>query len=156
MAASCATASDDSSFMTGAWLIVERAANLDRQPASFPNAVGRRAITLVLVMVGWVFFRSPNLEVAGEMLGAMFSPAGLVITDLVDAALTRQREITLLLASLVALLPGWLVVGRLLDDTDPERRAAPATRAVATGGLGALAALTVAAGSFSPFLYFQF
>jgi alginate O-acetyltransferase complex protein AlgI len=140
----------------GAWLIVERAANLDRQPSSIIQAAARRAFTLVLVMVGWVFFRAPTLEVAGAMLGAMFSPAGLAVTDLVDAALTRQREITLLLASLVVLLPGWLVVGRLLDDTDPKRRAAPAARAAATGGLGAVAALTVAAGSFSPFLYFQF
>ena len=107
-------------------------------------------------MVGWVFFRAPSMAVAGGMLKAMFSPAGTALSDLVEAALTPQREFTLAAASLVVLLPAWFVLGRILDDPVRQDRIARSARVAAAGFLGPVGAITVAAGSFSPFLYFQF
>ncbi len=140
----------------GLLLVIERATGLSRAPTSTPAVVVHRAVTLVLVMVGWVFFRSPTMSVALSMLGAMFSPAGLVLSDLVQAALTNQREVILALASLTVLLPGWFVVGRFLDDPARQDRVTRWVRVAVAGTLGPVGALTVAAGSFSPFLYFQF
>ena len=140
----------------GALLILERAFGFDRAPTGLLALTARRAITLVLVMVGWVFFRAPSMSVAGGMLSAMFSPAGMALSDLVQAALTPQREVTLLAASLVVLLPAGFVVGRLLDDPARQDRLARSGRIAFAAVLGPLSALTVAAGSFSPFLYFQF
>jgi alginate O-acetyltransferase complex protein AlgI len=140
----------------GALLIFERATGLDQPPKGIARVVVRRLVTLLLVVVGWVFFRSPSMAVAWSMLGDMFWPAGAAISDLVDAALTRQREVTLALSMLVVLLPGWLVIGRILDDERRRDRTAQALRVVASSILAPIGALTVAAGTFSPFLYFQF
>ena len=79
-----------------------------------------------------------------------------MLSDLVQAALTNQREVILALASLTVLLPGWFVVGRFLDDPARQDRVTRWVRVAVAGTLGPVAALTVAAGSFSPFLYFQF
>jgi alginate O-acetyltransferase complex protein AlgI len=106
------------------------------------------------VVVGWVFFRAANLEQALDILHAMFVPSGLALADAVDVALTHQRTLTLIAALFVVLLPPGFVLGRVLDE-DRTPVAHVARYSVMT--LGAFyAAVLVAAGTFSPFLYFQF
>jgi alginate O-acetyltransferase complex protein AlgI len=76
------------------------------------------------------------------------------LTDIVDAALTHQRTVILLLALLVVLLPTQPVTGPYVEAV----RSRPATAlriAVMTAGL-AYSAILVATGTFSPFLYYQF
>jgi alginate O-acetyltransferase complex protein AlgI len=114
----------------------------------------RRALTLALVMIGWVFFRAASVEQALDILRAMFVPSGLAVADVVDVALTRQRTLTLVASLFVVLLPPGFVLGRVLDE-DRTPAAHLARYSVMT--LGAFyAAVLVAAGTFSPFLYFQF
>lgn len=142
----------------GALLIIERATGLARVEG---YVVVRRLATFLLVVFGWVLFRASDLTSAGVMLRAMLVPDRLrepflgVSTDMV--LLLDPRTLALLLLLLVTVaLPGWLVVGRTidgLDDTTPRRQLG--ARLVALG-LSPYTALAVVAGSFSPFLYFQF
>ncbi|TVT21553.1 MBOAT family protein [Amycolatopsis acidiphila] len=138
----------------GALLIIERAFGWDTTPSAFWPRLGRRALTLVLVVFGWVFFKSPDMTHALTMIGHMFLPDFSGLTDVVSSALTNQRLVILLLALLVVFLPAHPVTGPLLESS----RSRPATSlrlGVMTVGL-AYAAILVANGTFSPFLYYQF
>ncbi|TVT55744.1 MBOAT family protein [Amycolatopsis rhizosphaerae] len=138
----------------GALLIVERAFRLDETPARRPARIARRTLTLVLVVVGWVFFRSPDIGHALTMIGHLFLPDFSGLTDVVNAALTNQRLVILLAALIVVLLPAHPVTGPLLESS--RGRAATGLRVgIMTAGL-AYAAILVANGTFSPFLYYQF
>lgn len=138
----------------GALLIIERAFTVDTTPVHRLSTIARRALTLVLVVVGWVFFKSPDIAHALNMIGHMFLPDGSGVTDVVDAAVTNQRLVILLAALCIVFLPAHPVVGPLLESS----RSRPATVlriGVMTVGLG-YAAILVATGTFSPFLYYQF
>ncbi|WAL66151.1 MBOAT family protein [Amycolatopsis cynarae] len=138
----------------GALLIIERAFRLDETPAHRPARIARRALTLVLVVVGWVFFRSPDIGHALTMIGHLFLPDFSGLTDVVNAALTNQRLVILLAALIVVLLPAHPVTGPLLESS--RGRTATGLRVgIMTAGL-AYAAILVANGTFSPFLYYQF
>jgi alginate O-acetyltransferase complex protein AlgI len=138
----------------GAILVIERAIGWQGHPARLPARIARRVLTVLLVVIGWVFFRAANLGDALVMIGHMFAPDGIGLTDLVGAALTHQRLVILLLALTVLLLPTGPVTGPLLESS----RSRPATViriAVMTVGL-AYAAILIASGTYSPFLYYQF
>ena len=138
----------------GALLIIERAFHLDQTPSGSRPRIGRRFLTLVLVVFGWVFFKSPDIGHALTMIGHMFLPDFSGLTDVVSAALTNQRLVILLAALVVVVLPAHPVTGPLIESS----RTRPATGlriGVMTVGL-AYAAILVANGTFSPFLYYQF
>jgi alginate O-acetyltransferase complex protein AlgI len=88
------------------------------------------------------------------MIGHMFSPSGLGLSEALDASLTHQRSLVFALALLVVLLPGSFVLGRILE-AGRGRRAVTARYAVMVVAAPA-AAIVAAAGTFSPFLYYQF
>ncbi|HVV12398.1 MBOAT family protein [Amycolatopsis sp.] len=138
----------------GALLIIERAFRWDQTPDSRWPRIGRRVLTLVLVVFGWVFFKSADMEHALPMIGHMFLPDSSGLTDVVSAALTNQRLVILLAALVVVLLPTHPVTGPLLESSR-SRPAVSLRIGVMTVGL-AYAAILVANGTFSPFLYYQF
>ena len=138
----------------GALLVIERRQGWGVPAADPERLVARRALTLLLVVVGWVLFRSPDLGAALVMLQHMLILDSGGLTDVVDAALTNQRLLILLLAALIFLLPPRPVAGPYLESV----RSRPATVfrvGVMTAGL-CYSALLVATGTFSPFLYYQF
>jgi alginate O-acetyltransferase complex protein AlgI len=136
----------------GALLIIERGFHLDAAPRR--RAAPRRLLTTVLVIIGWVIFRSPELPQALTMIGHMLLPDFTGLTDVVSAALTNQRLVILLAALLVFLLPAHPVTGPLVESS---RTRPAATLRVAIMALGLpYAAILIATGTFSPFLYFQF
>jgi alginate O-acetyltransferase complex protein AlgI len=138
----------------GLLLVIERAFGVGDSPDARWARLARRALTLVLVVLGWVFFRSAGLPQAITMLGHMFTPDGHGLTELVNAALTNQRLVILLIALLVVLLPTHPVTGPMLESS--RTRTATVLRiGVMTVGL-AYSAILIASGTFSPFLYFQF
>jgi len=157
-------------FVTGAWhgaawtfilwggyhgllLVFERKTGLARLPADRWQ-VARRLLTFLLVTVGWVVFRAPSLAIAGHVLKAMvdmnFGPAPLAV----QLALSGVSGAALVFGLANLLLPRWFVAGRELA-SDSTLRIAPALR-VAVLILLPVAAVSVAAGTFSPFLYFRF
>ena len=138
----------------GALLVIERGFAIGDSPAARWARLARRALTLLLVVVGWVFFRSATLAQALNILGHMLVPDTRGLTDVVNVALTNQRLVVLLVSLLVVLLPTHPVTGPLLESS--RSRAASMIRiGVMTVGL-AYAVILIASGTFSPFLYFQF
>jgi alginate O-acetyltransferase complex protein AlgI len=138
----------------GALLIIERGFHLDQTPTSPARMIARRALTFVLVVVGWVFFNAPDMSKALTMIGHMLLPDFSGLTDVVAEAFTNQRLTILLLALVIVFLPAHPVTGPLLESS--RSRAATVLRVtIMTAGL-LYAAILVAAGTFSPFLYYQF
>ena len=138
----------------GGLLVLERRNRWTAAPGTPRAILGRRALTFLLVMLGWVVFRSANLGGAFVMLQHMLVPGFGGLTDVVDAALTNQRALILVIALLVVLLPPHPVTGPYLESV----RSRPATAlriGVMTAGL-LYSSVLVAAGTFSPFLYYQF
>ncbi|GAA0510782.1 alginate O-acetyltransferase [Saccharopolyspora subtropica] len=138
----------------GLLLVVERRFGWAYPPSTTGARIGRRALTLLLVVVGWVVFRSPDLASGFTMLGHMLLPDFQGLTDLVAASVTNQRVVFLLLALVVVLLPASAGTGPFLEAVR-TREAYVLRTVVLTLGLG-YSGLLVATGSFSPFLYYQF
>jgi alginate O-acetyltransferase complex protein AlgI len=138
----------------GVILATERATGLRNLPDERLQAL-RRAVTFTLVTLGLVLFRAPDIGQAGDLLRvALLSfDFGPVPAD-VAVALTQQATLALAVGALALLLPRGFVTGRFLDRATTR----PALGArLAVSSAGALAAgILVAAGSFSPFLYYQF
>jgi alginate O-acetyltransferase complex protein AlgI len=138
----------------GALLIIERAFGYDVTPTTPAARISRRVLTLVLVVIGWVFFKSTDLSHALGMIGHMLLPDFAGLSDLVESALTHQRLVLLLATMTIFVLPAHPVTGPLLESS----RTRPATVlriGIMTAGL-AYAAVLVATGTFSPFLYYRF
>ena len=137
----------------GTWLVIERRTRDRRTERSGPQVL-RRASTFLIVVVGWVFFRAASLSSAARYLVAMVTPRLGGLAPELHAALTSYRKLDLALALTVVLVPGTFTMGKFLE-RESDGRAAVA-RAVYAGVLAPYAAVVVAAGTFSPFLYFKF
>ena len=133
----------------GAWLLLERMTGLAGNDRDRP---WRRASTLLIVVVGWVLFRAEDLTIAAEVLTAMFSPAGWSLPEDVARAITWQRALALAIGIGSVVLPPGVVAGRFVGAVGRGPALARAALVVAVP----YAAILVAAGTFSPFLYFQF
>jgi alginate O-acetyltransferase complex protein AlgI len=137
----------------GVLLALERATGLARLGDDVWRAP-RRLLTFLLVVVGWVFFRAADMGTALNVLRLMFVPRFGELPSEVSTVLTDQRTLVFALALLVVLLPRDLVLGKVVDES--RTRLAGGLR-LACSAVGApYAAVLVAAGTFSPFLYFQF
>jgi alginate O-acetyltransferase complex protein AlgI len=156
-------------FLTGAWhgaawtfvlwglyngvlLVGERLTGLSVLPDA-RWAIGRRAATLLLVVCGWVLFRADGVGQALDFYRAMLSLEPGSLSPAVDAAATPRAQAALAIGIASVVLPRDLVVGRVLQ---ARWSGAPLASRIAVIALLPLAAVSVAAGSFSPFLYFRF
>jgi alginate O-acetyltransferase complex protein AlgI len=138
----------------GALLIIERGFQLDRTPDDLRQRVARRVLTIVLVVFGWVIFRAADTRQALTMIGHMLLPDFSGLTDVVGQAVTNQRLLILLAALVIFFLPAHPVTGPLLESSR-SRPASVLRVTVMTVGM-LYAAILVATGTFSPFLYYQF
>ena len=136
----------------GGILVVERLTGVARLPDERLAGL-RRAGTFLLVVLGWVMFRAGSVGDAVDVYAAMFSTELGGLPQAVDEALVAPAALALCFGLASALMPRGLVIGQVLEGGWDGW----ALRArVAVMALVPLAAITVAAGSFSPFLYFQF
>src|SRR5262245_5830501 len=132
----------------GLLLLLERAAGVARGGA--PRARPWQAVTIVLVMLGWVLFRSPSIEGAFGYLGAFLRPGGPLPVDVAIAAEPLALG-ALVIGCASALIPASWVTGVRLQQPGllVNRVARLATAAL----LLPLALVLVLTGNFSPFLY---
>ncbi len=137
----------------GVLLVIERLTGIARLPDERLAAI-RRATTLLIVMLGWVLFRAGSLGDAARVYAAMLPVHFGALTPAVHAALNRESVAALTLGMLTVFLPRDFVLGRVVLDGN-WNGAALGARFAAIAILP-LAAISVAAGSFSPFLYFRF
>ena len=116
-------------------------------------AIVRRAVTLLLVVLGWVLFRSNGMGQAADFYGAMASFDLGSLSPAVDAALTPRAQLALAFGVASFFLPRHFVLGKVLQ---ARWSGMPLVARLAVVTVLPLSAISVAAGSFSPFLYFRF
>jgi alginate O-acetyltransferase complex protein AlgI len=125
-----------------------------------------QAYTLLIVVIGWVFFRSPTLTQAVSYLSAMFVPfTGPSLTPLPWGLVFGNRDLaTMAIGSLIACLPMPALGGLLVNTLRAAWRGQVSTLGIReigvqfTASLGMLVLSTAATVSsdYSPFLYFRF
>ncbi|MCB9759856.1 MAG: MBOAT family protein [Alphaproteobacteria bacterium] len=143
-------------LLWGAWhgglLAVER---------RFSRKEGRRRVVrpmpipfvMLLVVLGWVMFRAPDVHTALGFYGGMFGANGLAISEAMAWQVRRWSVVMVAVGLvLVYVAPWW----RALREAGAAwgRRLGPVELAFVP--LFALALLRLSAQSYSPFLYFQF
>jgi alginate O-acetyltransferase complex protein AlgI len=143
----------------GVWLVIERL-GWARVLEALPYGL-RHAYTLVVVVVGWVFFRADTLDHAIRVLSSMFTPSRFF--DSADAWLfTRSQALAFAVAALLCLprVSGrlrhivWLVRSGALPSYTPS---AVYWRGAVIGlVVFLLASANIIAGSYSSFIYFRF
>ncbi|MFN2519045.1 MAG: MBOAT family protein [Jatrophihabitantaceae bacterium] len=138
----------------GTWLIIERVTDWDKRELGAVAVMARRVATFLIVLVGWVIFRSPDITYASHFLAKMAVPDLGSLPDAVAVSMTHYRLTALSLGLLVLLVPSSWVFGRVLQRRDV--RWPTGLRWVVSGALAPYSAIAIAAGTFSPFLYFQF
>jgi alginate O-acetyltransferase complex protein AlgI len=161
-------------FLTGAWhgaswnfivwglwhglfLALERLGPVARALEAMPRVVCN-AYTLAIVLIGWVFFRSPDLSYAIELLRRMFGLGSVFAAPIAafDLVTTRSLVTTALVACLA--FPLWPWVKTLWWRKIEERRALAASlgSAAFVAIVMVLSFATMASQQSSPFLYFRF
>jgi len=138
----------------GVLLLLERVTGLRGIDGPVRLVALRRALTFVLVTVGWVVFRAPSLSAAGSHLAALVpTHLGPLAPD-VQRALSAQALIAGGIGLAIALTPRATTGAALL--TRGTSRLAGSLRLVTAAALVPYAVVLAASGTFSPFLYFRF
>ncbi|MEU4801076.1 MBOAT family protein [Actinosynnema sp. NPDC023587] len=138
----------------GGLLVLERRFGWDSGPVTTRARIARRVLTTVLVVIGWVFFRSADLGDAFTIIGHLLVPDFGGLGEAVAAAATNQRIVLLVAALAIVIMPAHPVTGPYLESSR-DKIAVAARVSLMTVGV-AYAAILVASGTFSPFLYYQF
>jgi len=121
------------------------------------HAWAARVYALLAIMSGWVWFRARDIEHALSFFGGLAGANGVTNVSVATRLAANPATIAaLLIGAILAMVALDLrrllhaVFGRLAD------LSFALTDAAAIVVLFALAILSVAAGSYSPFLYFRF
>ncbi len=137
----------------GGWLMLERRMGWRAFDGEASHPLARRAATVLIVMLGWVLFRAETASEAGSYYRALVD-IGSLTTPAVEAALSNRAAICLVLGSIIFVLPASRAGGRWISEAAGRL---PVAARVATVGVALPLSLVLAmAGTFSPFLYFQF
>jgi alginate O-acetyltransferase complex protein AlgI len=137
----------------GLFLILERLSGLRDIPAE-EYRYARRATTLLIVIVGWVFFRSENISQAIQFLGVMFTASDLPLSYELSLVLNYRNILFMMTAFTVFFLPAdFSGINYLTWKKDPIALLAGALLILLL--LPYCAALIVG-GSSSPFIYYRF
>ncbi|UZE96308.1 MBOAT family O-acyltransferase [Alkalimarinus alittae] len=140
----------------GAWhgviLSIERALGVTVSKQHFN--IFAWGLTFLLVVIGWVMFRAPDVTTAIYFYKAMFSFTSLSLSEPLMDGITKLQLFILVLSYLVVFITGfkepimrWLAQGGQTIYKASQIAVIP---------LFALSLLKLSAQSFSPFLYFQF
>lgn len=149
----------------GAWLALERRTGW----ANRTSTVGLFQ-TLIIVLIGWVAFRSATMGQAMDVYAGMVGLHGIAIPLDIALQISSDSLMFLVLAIAVAATePRLNAMSRQMYFTPSGPPSAPQSDGVATlsaatsllptlllSGLGVLSIMKLAEASFSPFLYFQF
>jgi len=142
----------------GAFLVVERLGLADRVMRLWRPL--RHAYVVIVVMVGWVFFRADTLPAAIGFLKALGgTPGSMPDIYTIGWYLTPDVSIALV-AGAIGSTPIVPALSAWLDrDGGAERRVAAVSSPAATAALAALlvaSIMQIAARTYNPFIYFRF
>jgi alginate O-acetyltransferase complex protein AlgI len=137
----------------GIFLIIERISGLrDVSPKKY--MIARRWVTLLIVMVGWVLFRSADISQAMGFLTAMFTVSDLPLSYELGRALNYRNILFVMAALTVFFLPADVSpIKSIMERKGPIPVVAGALMILLL--LPYCAALIVG-GASSPFIYYRF
>lgn len=136
----------------GAFLICERILRNKKIALPIPGIV-KWAYTLLVVILGWVLFRSPDLSYAINYIGVMF---GLVKPEMVGFSVfwyLNKKLAFFLIVAVLASVPWKAVLPRIFDR---EGTMAFVTDRVTVALLLILSMIFVITSTYNPFIYFRF
>lgn len=137
----------------GLFMVIERVTGL-RDIAREKFYYARRALTILVVIVGWVFFRSEYISYAFGFLGTMFTATNLPLSYELSLILNYRTVLFLVTALTVFFMPSeFSGIKTLMTRKDPVPLVAGIIMILLL--LPYCAALIVG-GASSPFIYFRF
>lgn len=113
-----------------------------------------RVITVFLIYLGWIVFRSTSLEQAFVFYSNIFYPYNWDITLSLLSTLTHKNIIMITIGFLSVFFPKGLVIGRYLESEN--NKTAVLSRIIVMIPILMYTMLIIASSHYSPFLYFQF
>jgi alginate O-acetyltransferase complex protein AlgI len=135
------------------FLILERLTGTRSIPPEKYRAI-RRAITLLIITVGWVIFRSEGISQAMGFLATMFSASDVSLSYELIRALNYRNILFLITALTVFFLPGDFSGYKMLfDKKDPVALTVSVLMILL---LLPYCAAMIIGGSSSPFIYYRF
>jgi alginate O-acetyltransferase complex protein AlgI len=141
----------------GFFLVLERVALKNILPKLFAL---NRIYTLLVVMVAWVFFRSPDITYAMEYIGKMFGVGNNPLVPVQPFSVFLTLDVLLLMFIAVLFSTGWL---HDLADRIQRSRASSVTLNIwrpleytATIAMLLVCSLYLVRQGYNPFIYFQF
>ena len=146
----------------GAFLIVERVGLREKVAAS--GRFFSHLYTMVVVLVGWVIFRAPGIVEAGRVLRAMAGAGASGGLEPIALFLTPTTIVAMIAGAITSLpvVPAvcewwWSSTPATGDSAAPAWTFGGSLTEVATlTGLLVLSFMSLAAGTYNPFIYFRF
>ena len=135
----------------GLFLVIERL-GFKKALDKLPKFIGW-IYTMLVVLVGWVFFRADTLSAAMKYLGEMFSFTGGVSNGM---AQFDNLSFIITAIALVLCTPVYQLVKGKLEKTEGGKKAAFVIGAVLATGLFILSVIFLTGSGYNPFIYFRF
>lgn len=135
----------------GLFLVIERL-GFKKALDKLPKFIGW-IYTMLVVLVGWVFFRADTLSAAMKYLGEMFSFSGGVANGM-----AQFDNLSFIITSIALVLctPVYQLVKGKLEKTEVGKKAAFVIGAVLATGLFILSVIFLTGSGYNPFIYFRF
>ena len=135
----------------GLFLVIERL-GFKKVLDKLPKFIGW-IYTMLVVLVGWVFFRADTLPAAMKYLGEMFSFSGGVANGM---AQFDNLSFIITVIAIVLCTPVYQFLKGKLEKTDGGKKAAFVIGAVLATGLFILSVIFLTGSGYNPFIYFRF
>lgn len=135
----------------GLFLVIERL-GFKKVLDKLPKFIGW-IYTMLVVLVGWVFFRADTLSAAMKYLGEMFSFSGGVANGM---AQFDNLSFIITVIAIVLCTPVYQFLKGKLEKTEVGKKAAFVIGAVLATGLFILSVIFLTGSGYNPFIYFRF
>lgn len=140
----------------GFFLILERAFKLnktEKEPKSCIYAFVRHTITLLIIIIGWVFFRAEGLREALTYIGIMF---GMVRPENVGFTIWYYINPKVIITLVIAVAASIPILRAQLFETVRQKSAWQWASGISIFFLFFISAMYVLSSSYNPFIYFRF
>ena len=135
----------------GLFLVIERL-GFKKVLDKLPKFIGW-IYTMLVVLVGWVFFRADTLPAAMKYLGEMFSFSGGVANGM---AQFDNLSFIITVIAIILCTPVYQFLKGKLEKTEGGKKAAFVIGAVLATGLFILSVIFLTGLGYNPFIYFRF
>ena len=134
-------------------LVIEKFTNLHKNK-KFTKTIGH-VYTLFFVIIGWVFFRSNDVQSALLYLSKMFGIGATGLTDIAFVEYIKQAWFVLVVA-LIAAFPILKVVQNIIKNKKINKSMISVIQALVLCVLFILSTAICISSTYSPFIYFNF